>query len=448
MKKCIFVLFVLFQPLALFAQNNYLSMAVDGKSWTVKHTKYDFFGDIETRQYYIDGDTVIKDTLWKRLLMKSDKDGDTPVLRGYIHEVGLLVYHMDAYDQGAYIACTSPRLLYDFGMEVGEEVRVFQPYSTKQYKVKALTVDTIIVAGVSLRRIGLATVGSGGNKVEGYWVQGIGSNGSLVEPGAWGRKNGLEMLSCTLDGNMLFTYSDFGIESTINPDVRERLPYHPMLKEEKRWNYVYHQIDHLAEPPYYEETIFDVSYVLRGDTVIGNEHAFKMYEETESRSKYHSAWMEKDRKVYMAYEGNPNMTLLYDFSMTCGSEFWNKEGLFFYLDKVDTLEVNGNRYNYYWFNDVEETPIYTWIEGVCGFDGIFYPSPYITPTCLCDHEKFISCYEDGVQIYPQVKIPDEISSIPSTRKDDETIYDLQGRIVTTPQKNRLYIKNGKKYIAR
>ena len=445
MKK-LFVLFVIFFPISLFAQNNYLSMAIDGKSWTVKHTKYDFFGDVETHHYYIDGDTVIKDILWKRLLMKNDKDGEMPILMGYIHEVGLRVYHMDAYNQGTYIACTSPRLLYDFGLDVGEEVSVYQPYSTKQYKVKALTVDTIAVSDVSLRRIGLTTVGSDANKVEGYWVQGIGSNGSLVEPGAWGRINGLEMLSCSLDDSVLFTYSDFGIEPTTRPDETERIPYHPMLKEGKRWNYVYHQIDHLTEPPYYEEKTFEVSYVLRGDTMIGNERAFKMYQESEGRSKYHSAWMEKDRKVYMAYEGISEMSLLYDFSMICGSEFWNNEGLIFYLDKVDTLVVNGNRYNRYWFNDVEETPIYTWIEGVCGFDGIFYPSPYLTPTCLCDYEKFISCYEDGVQIYPQINIPDAISSIPSGKKTDEIIYDLQGHKVLNPQRGGLYIKNGKKFI--
>ncbi|MBQ4210954.1 MAG: hypothetical protein II658_08115, partial [Prevotella sp.] len=62
--------------------------------------------------------------------------------------------------------------------------------------------------------------------------------------------------------------------------------------------------------------------------------------------------------------------------------------------------------------------------------------------------SFEKCFEDGVQIYPQVIIPNAISSIPSSRKDDETVYDLQGRIVTTPQRNGLYIKNGKKFIAR
>ncbi|MBQ2131291.1 MAG: hypothetical protein II431_08110, partial [Prevotella sp.] len=68
--------------------------------------------------------------------------------------------------------------------------------------------------------------------------------------------------------------------------------------------------------------------------------------------------------------------------------------------------------------------------------------------CVCDYLSFEKCFEDGVQIYPQVIIPNAISSIPSSRKDDETVYDLQGRIVTTPQRNGLYIKNGKKFIAR
>jgi hypothetical protein len=41
---------------------------------------------------------------------------------------------------------------------------------------------------------------------------------------------------------------------------------------------------------------------------------------------------------------------------------------------------------------------------------------------------------------------DGIDKITRDVKDDGVIYDLQGRKVTTPQKNGLYIKNGKKFI--
>ena len=42
------------------------------------------------------------------------------------------------------------------------------------------------------------------------------------------------------------------------------------------------------------------------------------------------------------------------------------------------------------------------------------------------------------------EIPPNPISLPSGK--DAIIYDLQGRRVTTPQKNGLYIKNGKKYL--
>lgn len=44
--------------------------------------------------------------------------------------------------------------------------------------------------------------------------------------------------------------------------------------------------------------------------------------------------------------------------------------------------------------------------------------------------------------------PDGINNLISEVKNKEDIYDLQGRKVTTPQKNGLYIKNGKKFILR
>ena len=42
----------------------------------------------------------------------------------------------------------------------------------------------------------------------------------------------------------------------------------------------------------------------------------------------------------------------------------------------------------------------------------------------------------------------DIVTVEGEKKVDDIIYDLQGRKVTTPQKNGLYIKNGKKFIAR
>ncbi|MBQ5378555.1 MAG: hypothetical protein IIU48_08560, partial [Prevotella sp.] len=46
------------------------------------------------------------------------------------------------------------------------------------------------------------------------------------------------------------------------------------------------------------------------------------------------------------------------------------------------------------------------------------------------------------------QIVTQISSTKRIIESNQAIYDLQGRRVTTPQKNGLYIKNGKKFIAR
>ena len=64
-----------------------------------------------------------------------------------------------------------------------------------------------------------------------------------------------------------------------------------------------------------------------------------------------------------------------------------------------------------------------------------------------------SCYEDGKRIFTyedfyKEPITSSIRKSSAKGKGEKVVFDLQGRIVTTPQKNGLYIKNGKKFIAR
>ena len=63
-----------------------------------------------------------------------------------------------------------------------------------------------------------------------------------------------------------------------------------------------------------------------------------------------------------------------------------------------------------------------------------------------------SCYEDGKRIFTyedfyKEPITSSISKSSAKGKGEKVVFDLQGRIVTTPQKNRLYIKNEKKFVA-
>ena len=239
------------------------------------------------------------------------------------------------------------------------------------------------------------------------------------------------------------------------PDTA-RLPYHPMLKEGKTWLYKDHhfeeKIDDEGDVYDYDEYETDYNFVLKGDTVINGERAFKMYRESENgSSKYVYAWIEQDKRVYRIHEGTTEKVLYYDFNLKRDNLWYdNISGDKLFLHHVDTLNVNKqsyNRYHFYTYNWPSE--VFNWVEGIGSLDqGILFNGYTEILPCICDYITFEKCFEDGKQIFPQMNIPDAILSIPLKRKDNEAIYDLQGRKVTTPQKNGLYIKDGKKFIFR
>ncbi len=294
----------------------------------------------------------------------------------------------------------------------------------------------------------------GSDEIVGCWAEGIGSSVDLVHSKNFQARKYKQLVRCELNGKELFGYEDFGLPEIVVVPDGERLPYHPMLKEGKTWLYKYHHYEEKFDEDNmitgYDEYLTDYSYVLRGDTVINGEQAFKMYRESENGSSvYFAAWIEQDKRIYRIINGETEKTLYYDFNLK-RDFLWNDYASgTTVLHHIDTLTVNERKYNlYHFFSYYFEEEYFDWVEGIGDYyEGILENGLSVRPTCVCDYLSFEKCFEDGVQIYPQVIIPNAISSIPSSRKDDETVYDLQGRIVTTPQRNGLYIKNGKKFIA-
>ena len=435
--------------LSLFAQDAFRSMVVEGKAWNAftKYARYDGNWESGTAKYFIKGDTVINGVDYKGLFKEEQ---GVPVLEGFLHEEGLRVFHIhvDIWNGRMYMG--TPHLLYDYGLNPGEETVIYPLDYRIGKTVRALSVDTLYVGDVPLRRLRIASDNNMYyDKVDCYWVQGIGNPRELLDPTVFRKIRDHYLESCTLDGDTIFTYDDFGMENDCFPET-SRLPYHPMLKEGKTWNYTYVHYDDIDEPPYHVESRWNMAYVLRGDTVIGGERAMKMYRDSKGVTTYIGAWVEDGMKVYVVPAAKEVKQLKYDFSIPAGHERFTEDDPFslVYLNKVDTIELNGkmfNRFNFNLYDDGFEA--YDWIEGIGGYEGILHPDPYPMPTCICDHTKFVSCYEDGKQIYPEVKVVDSVgwATVPSM---DAAIYDLQGRMVQTPQRGGLYIQSGKKFIYR
>ena len=422
---------------------DYPQILEQGKSWTYKNIDYSNPDNCYEYRYFIDGDTLIRGITYAKLYCENADNKHRVQYKDAVYEAGKTVFIYNKSEHENYI-------IYSFN----ENDLHSSNYDIGWSDFKKNSRETITINGET-REVIYFKPNYGSDEIVGCWAEGIGSSVDLVHSKNFQARKYKQLVRCELNGKELFGYEDFGLPEIVVVPDGERLPYHPMLKEGKTWLYKYHHYEEKFDEDNmitgYDEYLTDYSYVLRGDTVINGEQAFKMYRESENGSSvYFAAWIEQDKRIYRIINGETEKTLYYDFNLK-RDFLWNDYASgTTVLHHIDTLTVNERKYNlYHFFSYYFEEEYFDWVEGIGDYyEGILENGLSVRPNCVCDYLSFEKCFEDGVQIYPQVIIPNAISSIPSSRKDDETVYDLQGRIVTTPQRNGLYIKNGKKFIAR
>ena len=129
------------------------------------------------------------------------------------------------------------RLLYDFGLQVGDRVRTIiqvwptilvlleadEEYEGTAQEITLTDIDTIDVCGQELRRFTFKTdsqlkaptrAGGDGSYKNFVWVEGIGSERGLLKSWCTIHDEGT-MDCCTLDGNIIFRYEDFHKENIL-----------------------------------------------------------------------------------------------------------------------------------------------------------------------------------------------------------------------------------------
>jgi hypothetical protein len=194
-------------------------LAVEGKKWQV-----------DGMNYRIAGDTVIGGERWKKLCSNYPLGGDHDAYLAALRQEGDKVYAI-------FNGEDKRRLLYDFGLQVGDRVRtIIQAWPTilvlleadEEYEgtVQEITltdIDTIDVCGQELRRFTFKTdsqlkapsrAGGDGSYKNFVWVEGIGSERGLLKSWCTIHDEGT-MDCCTLDGNIIFRYEDFHKESIL-----------------------------------------------------------------------------------------------------------------------------------------------------------------------------------------------------------------------------------------
>ena len=262
----------------------------------------------------------------------------------------------------------------------------------------------------------------------------------------------------------------------------EELEYHPFVEEGK----VFKTQGYIKEDFTYTE--------IEGDTLINGETWKKVYNSMpwagRLKHSYFAAVREEGKKVYAIAKGSDRPRLLYDFNMgfdegsldfvTCGIEgtdfgclidYWSGEkcdkllGVNFlsrlYLEDIDTVRLDDGserrRFTFCLtdrnFATIMIADSIMWIEGLGSCSGPFSPwMPRIKMVEFDDEPLYnISYYLNGKLITDSSGFYDKDNEIPSAAsrpkpaREQNGIYDLQGRSLPEKTERGIYIKDGKKF---
>jgi hypothetical protein len=304
-------------------------------------------------------------------------------------------------------------------------------------------VDTIVVGNRSFRALDVRP-----NDAKGWpnwWVEGIGGMYHLTSnspmPG-----NFYSFSLCQLDGDTLFTSRDFQTLGTV-PSPEKVIP---MVEEGRTWycQDIYPDDPHSVDPGYYEHDsayyVIPRTYVLRGDTVIGENTYKKMY----CNEGYCCAMRQNGQKVFSVLDGKEEELLDYDFgmvkSMSLMRETITHERLS--IENVDTVYVEGIARKCFMIYDDNKMLADIWVEGIGSHEGPMARWRWGSTT---PEHRMVSCMQGDKLLFSHPDFFQTLSVNPVlSRPRTSSIYDLQGRRLQGKPEKGVYIQDGKKYLVK
>ena len=236
--------------------------------------------------------------------------------------------------------------------------------------------------------------------------------------------------------------------------VRAQNDYFPLVEEGKVWNYG--DDAYPASTPVY-------SYYIAGDTVIAGDYFKKLYKQThdDGVTVYHAAIREDEKRVSVIMADSCKEKQLYDFSMSVGSIFtvgnmrlqyfpyWYAKGSDGHIRQVLLMKWN--------LDHITDTiPVAgsgsVWVEGLGAFEADLFD-----PAGLHREYVFQSCYRESVCLFVfddifNIVSPDGIVEArkngSNTTASSHVIFDLHGCRLSSQPRRGLYVKDGRKIVAK
>ena len=437
------------------AQESTLKLVQEGRSWhtvslmpTYNNTDYEgeenFYKGISgnwckanSHNYcVIKGDTIINGKSYKKLLkdnlyyccaMRQEQD------KVYVYAEQL---SPDEY------------ILFDFGLNVGDEISLF---NDEYAKMRVLDVQTVNVNGVDRRILSMSAYWDGFGFVDSVtdvWIEGIGCINGISSPDWW-MAIGLQplLVECCQDGEPILTYDFFTDKITPIYDS-----YQPFLGEGKRWNYI-HDASMVNDGNTYQ-----YSYFMEGDTAISWRYK-KVYMEKDGEVTYVGAMRGDARGVNFIPAGDKTETVLYNFGLRRGGKMTLENGSIHITCKDVKREVfeGIERDVLYWIvtdgysvNEIEEKMSldndyydFFWIDGIGSTIDLL--APYSLPG---NYNHLVSCERNGKIFYKSTTYNSNVHDIRTNSNVSSQIFDFSGRRLNSVPEKGMYIQGGKKWMVK
>ena len=446
LKKAIILALALL-PLWLYGQATFKPVLTDGRSWEVARLSeiLNSTEEIDTVDYYtisVLGDTVVNNQTCKKIEIVS-QNGQNESQTAVAYEENGKVWNVK--DDG------EMELLFDIGLHQYEEIGA-------GFVVEE---NHIYVNGVDRKRLYIDSgVDANTNNYENlyfYIVEGIGVSNNFWLGGQTGDIGPCVMLSCSENGETIFTSEDFTKPATNNE-------YVPLVREGVVWEYVGFRQNESSLP---EKSLYTLEF--NGTTTVDGKEYHNIYrtdynEECIAQEPYLVACVREENKIVTVYintdEANEYFyytywwwipKTLYDFSKPMflpdeASMAFGGEAPYDYSTDYSSIEVEVGetvRKGYYIDNGNDEDSFKT-LEGIgvdCNFGDLLIP--YRTySTGFNPMSSLSAVYEDGELVYKGnaydeaqgMKNPAAITTIAGERQEAGVrYYNLAGVESAEPQ---------------
>lgn len=312
MKHLLFFIIAALCSLTATAQDaTYHPFCEEEKLWTVDYDWHWVMGNFFQEKHRLEGDTLIAGQTCKKMYCK-------PYSQDVYHYTGAF------YDDGPRVMYFAPgsaeaRLVYDFSLQVGDEVEVWPIGGSGNCTLQVKEVGSRAYDGRTFRTLYLeGRVPAGfpdeGENLYATWIEGVGGDGSpaVNVDEKWSNMGGMYTVGlrcCAVGSDMLYFDEPDRItkgEYWAHDYTDKSYVYVPFAEEGKRW-----AVRCKGNEPDAEEYVKE--YVIQGDTIIGGQAAKRMYED----GQYCGAFFDRSHHTYFIAPDTTTPHLYYNFCASC-----------------------------------------------------------------------------------------------------------------------------------